>query len=147
MGAFCCSSPSRANAQLLEQQPRSDKQVVLDVPLEPRSEAQPVLDASQQPRSDEQPALDSDDVRSAGSAEGSQRRTAEQLQAMAFIDRRDTDQPDPDVDPSTLPYRIFLRGAMIGCALMAMPMAVLIWIVISNGILYRFYPLPDNETS
>ena len=134
MGAACSTAP-HVESQLLEsRQPRSDTHAVLAVPHEPRTERQPALDA--------EPTA----IRSA--AEGSQRRTAaEPLHTMMdFIDRRDSDQPDPDIDPSTLPYRIFLRGAMIGCAIVAMPMAVLIWIVVSNGILYRFYPLPSERS-
>lgn len=53
--------------------------------------------------------------------------------------------PDLQVDYRELPWRHFVRGAMVGCGIVAIPMAVLIWIVVSNGILYRLYPLPNSE--
>jgi hypothetical protein len=49
------------------------------------------------------------------------------------------------VDQSSLPYRVFLRGALLGCGIVSIPMAVLMWLVISNGFLYRFYPLPSSS--
>lgn len=69
----------------------------------------------------------------------------EQLHNDDSIGRDGIDQLDTGIDSSTLPYRIFLRGAMIGCALVAAPMIALIWIVVSNGFLYRFYPLLESE--
>lgn len=47
-------------------------------------------------------------------------------------------------DSLELPWRHFARGMLIGCGVIAVPMAVLIWMVVSNGILYRLYPLPAS---
>lgn len=148
MGGLCSTTTPRVDAQLLEsQEPRSDKQVGLGVSQAPRSGKLAALDGSMEPRSDKPSALDVErtEIRSAPRIEGGPGRTVEQVHTMVSIERRDTDPFDADIDHLTLPYRIFLRGAMIGCAIVAVPMAVLIWIVVSNGILYRFYPLPDTQ--
>mmetsp|Transcript_22636 Transcript_22636/g.61286 ORF Transcript_22636/g.61286 Transcript_22636/m.61286 type:complete len:96 (+) Transcript_22636:219-506(+) len=56
-----------------------------------------------------------------------------------------SDFPDDDslvsADPGPAPWRSFLAGAIVGCMLMTVPMAVLLWIAFENGILYTFYPL------
>ncbi|KAG8467695.1 hypothetical protein KFE25_006747 [Diacronema lutheri] len=58
---------------------------------------------------------------------------------------------DPDeadvrmLDDINLPWRHFLRGFMVGCGVVSVPMVALIWIVVSNGVLYRLYPLPVSE--
>mmetsp|Transcript_11471 Transcript_11471/g.34004 ORF Transcript_11471/g.34004 Transcript_11471/m.34004 type:complete len:128 (-) Transcript_11471:137-520(-) len=48
------------------------------------------------------------------------------------------------VELTTATWRTFLNGAIIGCGLMTVPMTVLLWIVIENGILYKLYPVPTT---
>lgn len=92
-------------------------------------------------------ALRSDEEAAAGGRQRSDSTEAGFIEQLLMSLENDSERAQDSNDLSDsleLPWRHFARGMLIGCGVIAVPMAVLIWMVVSNGILYRLYPLPAS---